>query len=226
MAKKLKIKDNMPRVITVMGVDGSGKSTQARSVIESLEARGGKVFYFHALQFSIANKGKNSIVTPGDQKPVTSASWYKIQLRKVAFMIDCIRFEILLTRLARDAYTHVVSDRYFYDYLVNIAYLSRSRSLYSFGVSLLGSLVHVPSHAFYLDVSSQTILSRERDVEQDAPYLEKKIDLYKKYATLWGITNIDGERSRDVVHQDIFDAMETPVSVVCEDPQRKSFGQT
>ncbi|MFZ5981968.1 MAG: hypothetical protein ACOYS2_00100 [Patescibacteria group bacterium] len=47
------------KIITISGVDGSGKSTQIKMLTEHLRGQGLKVFYFHAVEFSLARKIAN-----------------------------------------------------------------------------------------------------------------------------------------------------------------------
>ena len=126
------------KIITISGLDGSGKSTQIEMLKTYLESQGKKVFYFHAVQFSIANKilchrERNEVKrgdleiassqTPRNDKSVTKANWLQIQLRKLALGIDLCRFSKLLKKLEHDGYDYLVSDRYFYDSVINIEYL-------------------------------------------------------------------------------------------------------
>jgi hypothetical protein len=191
--------------------------------MEDLESRGAKVFYFHALQFSVGNKGKNTITEAGTKAAVTKASWSKIQLRKIALMIDYIRFELLLGKLGSDDYTHLVSDRYFYDSAINILYLSTEKSYRNFGTILLAKLARVPQSAFYLDVGLKDIQERERDIEQGETYVSDKIDLYRKYAKKFSLQKIDGRPKQDVIASEIASEIHTDITVKHLDPKNKSF---
>lgn len=44
------------KLITISGLDGSGKSTQIELLKNYLESQNKRVFYFHAIEFSLANK--------------------------------------------------------------------------------------------------------------------------------------------------------------------------
>jgi len=46
-------------IITISGLDGSGKSTQNNLLKNYLESQNKRVFYFHAIQYGLARKIKN-----------------------------------------------------------------------------------------------------------------------------------------------------------------------
>ena len=66
------------KLITISGLDGSGKSTQIELLKEYLNSKNKKFFYFHAIEFSLANK----ITTKksSDSKSVAKANFFQIIL--------------------------------------------------------------------------------------------------------------------------------------------------
>jgi len=88
------------KIITISGLDGSGKSTQIELLKNYLETNGKKVFYFHAVQFSIGQLGKGTVSTASN-KSVEKANWLQIQLRKLALIIDLWRFGKLIKKQRR-----------------------------------------------------------------------------------------------------------------------------
>ena len=110
----------MPILLSISGPDGSGKSTQIELLKNCLRSQGKSFYYFHAVEFSIGNLCQKPKVKSQNIGSVTKANWLKIQLRKLALMIDTCRFNRLLKKLKVD---YIISDRYFYDTVVNINYL-------------------------------------------------------------------------------------------------------
>ncbi len=188
-------------IITLSGVDGSGKSTQIDLLKKYLDDNGAKTYYFHAISFSLANTNKNFVT--GKSPAVTKASWNKVQLRKLVFILDSIRFRILIKKLERDNYTHLVSDRYFFDTIINILFLSNEKKIYSFGVNLLVKIIKSPNFAFYIDISAEEIQSRDRNIEQGTSYIKKKIIIFKQTIKDWNIQSIDGERNQLIIAKDL-----------------------
>ena len=120
------------KIISISGLDGSGKSTQIELLKNYLENQGKKVFYFHAIQFGIANKISSLFLRKSEGKEnrsITKANSLQIFLRKAFLGIDICRFEKLTKELEEKNYDYILTDRYFYDSIVNIEYLSSSSAL-------------------------------------------------------------------------------------------------
>ena len=67
------------KIITISaGLDGSGKSTQIELLKNYLEAQDKKVFYFHAVDFSIAKKISQSA---GEKDPEVSQKPVQFQFK-------------------------------------------------------------------------------------------------------------------------------------------------
>jgi thymidylate kinase len=199
------------KIITISGLDGSGKSTQIEMLKNHLESVGKKVFYFHAIEFGLANKlvkifnfyhpdppaGGRGI---SSQKSITQASPCKIWLRKIFLKIDLWRFKMLLNKL-RDSYDYLISDRYFYDSIINIEYLSKLQNSDFLKVPFRKMVA--PNLAIYLQADSEQIMQRVRKPDQGLEYLKTKKELYDKFAQEFGLKIINGNRSKEEIFEEI-----------------------
>lgn len=72
------------KIISIVKLDGSGKSTQIQLYQTCSENTGKKVFYFHAVNFSIAAILNKNTKRSAQNKTtdITRASWSAIQLQK------------------------------------------------------------------------------------------------------------------------------------------------
>lgn len=199
------------KLITISGLDGSGKSTQIEMLKTYLEAQGKKVFYFHAIEFGMAKKITdfrlkyclicrllNSCKTSNPHKSVTKANFLQIILRRIFLMIDLWRFKSLRAKLQKDGYDYILSDRYFHDTVVNIYFLRGSDKK----IRCEDKVVR-PDAAIYLDADSENIMSRERKPDQGVEYLQKKKEIYDKKSVAWNMKVVDGNRDRDIIFAEI-----------------------
>jgi thymidylate kinase len=195
------------KIISLSGLDGSGKSTQVKMLQDYLESRGMRVFYFHAIQFGIANqiniflkrvlfrRPSEDGAKPFHKKGVTQASGFQIWLRKIFLEIDIFRFKNLIMKLEKEGFDFIISDRYFYDNAVNIEYLSEK--------SFPNFKVRKPDAAFYLQTDPETIMQREKIPDQGIEYLKKKKEIFDKYARVWDLKIVDGNQFKDNVFESV-----------------------
>ena len=200
------------KVISFSGVDGSGKSTQLELLREQLISQGKKVAYFHAVEFSLANRitrllqGKK-LFRPGQHKAITHASWFSLLVRQKFLLIDMLRFRCFLHKLRKDGYDYLLSDRSFYDVFINLEYLALQNRprflLWNFRMNLIERMLPRLDMAFYFDIPAESVMSRQKVPEQGIEYVRIKISLFKNKIAAWQMIVIDASQTQEMVSTQI-----------------------
>lgn len=203
------------KLIVLMGLDGSGKSTQARYACEWLRDQGipAQVVWMRGESYltrPVLAIGKALLRAPKEDKrgggiesgdtyrryvdgkqsmfrnPVLRAVW------KTLTIIDLyITFRLAFRAVAR-ATRVVILDRYVYDSLIDIdtAFGSGGTEATKMLGSPLLALFPEPDAVFLLEIPTEEAMKRKHDIPS-IEYLEERHGLYEKFADLTRAVRVD-----------------------------------
>jgi len=175
-------------IISFSGIDGAGKSTQARYVKKILKDYGLSVCDIHMISWSLTNKigkmlqkkGANIVfpLTPSESKK--TFFWGEKLLRKIVLIFDIMRFRFFVMRGVRVRNQVLICDRFFYDLAVQGVYTGVIKGKFE---RFYNKIIPKPTISILLDLSPDTAQKRER--EHTLSYYQIKRELYLRNALLW-----------------------------------------
>lgn len=189
------------QIITLSGVDGSGKSTQLERLRIALNQQGQSVVYFHAVSFSLLEMLRTKVFgtrSASQGAARTKSTSFGVFLRKVFLLIDLWRFRCYLKQQTQSGTQYLLSDRYFYDTLINIAYLDGT-SLNTSYVRFALRFIVTPDLAFCLRVTPERVMQRDRVPEQGLQYLKDKTSLFEEATGRFGLIPLNADLDVDTV---------------------------
>jgi len=221
---KLSIYLQPSMLVTFSGVDGSGKTTQIRSLIKALNVCELKTKYFWYRygsskftaffikigKFLFSKRNAQSISDIGYkiqeresylQNRLIRLLWSWLILVELSLKYNVgIRLSLLLGKI-------VVCDRYILDAVVELgSYYTNNNTDNRVYSKLLRFLNPSPSRAFLLDTSPEIIIDRNHENIPKA-HLEKQILLYYKIAKEYNVTIIGADQSEDINNNLVYDIL-------------------
>lgn len=151
-----------PAIISVSGVDGSGKTTGSLFLYEEFKKIGKQVKMIHTGTTPLLRQDANGT------KYRFSPIGYLSLIKDSAY--------ILFSLLTNIHYDVVIFDRYIYDSLVKITYKQKRKTINKFLLLLLTWLIPKPKLSLLFEVPPK--LSHERDRNYSLEYHEEKYSLY------------------------------------------------
>jgi dTMP kinase len=185
----------MSKLIVFEGIDGAGKTTVSRKIVEILSSKGFKTFYTREPSDSPFAQLLNDLKTKIDTGPIIDA--LAMSLDRAFHMMNEVE-----PRLA-EGYV-VVMDRYYHS---TIAYQGAMGADIKW-IRDINRVFRRPDIAFYLDVSVETAMRRIRDKKSRWPFYEfkdflsKVRDIYLRLVEENELIYVDAERDlNDVINQ-------------------------
>ncbi len=187
----------MSLYVVFEGIDGAGKTTQAKALEKYLKKENYKVFYFHEPTTTKAGKLVKEMIREG--------TIYGNDAISLAFALDRIMFKYEVLNHALREYDVIIGDRSFYSSIV----YQKTMGLDLKWLKEVNRFVIVPDIAFVLEISIEEQMRRRGESDiifEKKSFQEKLIQEYKNllsYFPNYNIIFINGEDSIENIHQQI-----------------------
>lgn len=202
------------RLICLIGIDGAGKTTQARWLVEDLRSAGVAVDYRygrtlpHVTQF-LVGVGKRVLMRDAAERDFAEYTRQKralmqrgplARLYSGAMQLEYLVQALVKIVLPRRFGRNVVCDRYVFDTIVTDLYgdlgygPEDARRVTERFLKLLGA----PDLAIYLQLDEATAMARKDDVP-DIAYLRERRHTYDEIAARYHMHIVPADRSPDEV---------------------------
>jgi thymidylate kinase len=220
------------KLIVLMGLDGSGKSTQAELACEWLSARGtpAQTVWMRGESYltkPVLRMGKAMLRAPkekkrgggidagddyhryvGSKQSLFKSRFLKGIWRTLTILDLYITFKVAFRKVRRETRV-IVLDRYIYDSFIDIdsAFGSKGEEVDRLQRSSMLGLFPKPDLILLLDIAPGEAMKRKDDIPSML-YLEERYTLYHRLADALGAALVDAARSVDEVKAELAQHLE------------------
>ena len=168
-------------IISFSGLDGSGKTTYSLAALKYIKEKKIDVKYMHMIKGSFYHlilnnfigrfsKSSKSFLEEGLRgKKSRMAFFFTKLIKKILLFVNLIIFNIRYAGFKGDKKHNLICDRYFYDEIVQMRYLSLASERF---VGIYKRLVIKPDIAFFIKVDPHLAFSRKLDAQKE--YFQEK----------------------------------------------------
>ena len=195
---EIKLNTNRAKIVTVEGIDGSGKTTAVEKIVEKLKDQGYKAEHF--ITASNYNAYWETVETMQDNNLI-DASTNQI-LHNLAFITY---LKTIFIELLNDN-DFVVSEWYIYGKLVlSDLYEKESKSKAIIDYYLDNDEIIKPDYSFYLDISADeafkriTFRNERKESKESMEMLKRALLLWKEYLDKYDIEKISATKTSDEI---------------------------
>ena len=202
-----------PTVVALSGLDGAGKSTQARALESTLERLGFEVSVFWtrlsydpvldvvATPVKAAFRGRGSEEGEAEQRPHQRSELLTQAWTGVVALANVSTLRRAARKLAGRGRV-VIFDRGPLDSVVQLRHKYGEQRKFTLQIGLIRALTPRATASFFLDVEPASALARKPD-DFDLDELTAQARLYRIEAPRLGVVRLDGERPHEELSEEI-----------------------
>lgn len=211
------------KLINIVGIDGAGKTTLARSLTAYFQKKGVRFQYQYCQYFAkfllpLKLAARYTIMRKTDEfrdyesynktKKSTSSRFKLLSsIYATVWLLDYIFQVFLKISIPVKFNKKLIVDRYIYDIAINLSLAANKNIDYTFHIiSLFYKFAPKPDIVIYVDIPERVAFNRKGDI-QDIEYLRERRERYLALVDKYDFKIIDGQKNYDQMLEDTLNVL-------------------